>query len=191
MRKKISIFVSGNGSNAEALYKYFRKNSSIEVVSIISNRKNAGIFERANSWNIPVIYCSDNDFNDENILNLLRKDAVDFIILAGFLKKIPEHLVHNYENKIINIHPALLPAYGGKGMYGIHVHEAVLKNEEKRSGITIHLVDNKFDNGKILFQQSCNISEATTAGEIASSVQELEHTHYAPVIENYITHYKE
>lgn len=191
MRKKISIFVSGNGSNAEALYKYFRKNSSIEVVSIISNRKNAGIFERASSWNIPVIYCSDNDFNNENILHLLRKDAVDFIILAGFLKKIPGHLVHNYENKIINIHPALLPAYGGKGMYGIHVHEAVLKNEEKRSGITIHLVDNEFDNGKILFQQSCNISEATTAGEIASSVQELEHTHYAPVIENYITHYKE
>lgn len=191
MRKKISIFVSGNGSNAEVLYKYFQKNLSVEVVSIVSNRKNAGIFERAKNWEIPVIYCSNLQFDDDTILKILEKDAIDFIILAGFLKKIPEHLVNNYENKIVNIHPALLPAYGGKGMYGIHVHEAVLNNHEKTSGITIHLVDKKFDNGKILFQQTCNITDATTAGEIALRVQELEHTHYAPVIENYITHYKE
>lgn len=190
MQKKISIFVSGNGSNAEVLYKYFRKNAFIEIVSIISNNKNAGILERGASWKTPIIYCSNADFDNGHVTKLLEREGIDFIILAGFLKKVPETLTRIYKNRILNIHPALLPKYGGKGMYGMNVHQAVRENHEPFSGITIHLVDAEFDNGKILFQQSCKINNTDTVDDIASKVQKLEHLHYAPLIEKYITNYQ-
>ncbi|MGL4333175.1 MAG: phosphoribosylglycinamide formyltransferase [Bacteroidales bacterium] len=187
MRKRVSIFVSGNGSNAEVLYKYFQKSEQIDIVSVISNRKEAGIFDRALNWDIPVIYCSNGDFENGHIIQLLEQERIDVIILAGFLKKIPVSLINKYENKIINIHPALLPKFGGKGMYGMNVHCAVKENNESESGITIHLVDKDFDSGKILFQKSCGILPADTPQEIARKVQVLEHQFYPTVIEEYIT----
>lgn len=189
MKKRVSIFVSGSGSNAEVLYKYFQNNEQIEVISIISNRKEAGIFHRARNWTIPVIYCSNADFDNGHILRILEEENIDLIVLAGFLKKIPSELVNKYDKKILNIHPALLPKYGGKGMYGIHVHTAVKENHETESGITIHLVDNEFDSGKIVFQKSCPLLQTDTTEDIAHKIQTLEHQYYPVVVKEYITHY--
>lgn len=187
MRKRVSIFVSGSGSNAEVLYKYFQNSEQIDIISVISNRKEAGIFDRSLNWDIPVTYCSNSEFDNGHILDLLAKDRIDYIILAGFLKKVPLSLIDKYENNILNIHPALLPEYGGKGMYGIHVHQAVKANNEAETGITIHLVDKDFDSGKIIFQKTCSISSNDSPEDIARKVQTLEHQYYPIVIEQYIT----
>ncbi|MGL5317758.1 MAG: phosphoribosylglycinamide formyltransferase [Bacteroidales bacterium] len=186
MTKRVSIFVSGSGSNAEQLYKYFQNSRQIDIVSVFSNKKDAGIFERAKLWNIPVRFCSNADFENSTIQSLLDSDQVDVILLAGFLKKIPTTLLNDYENRIINIHPALLPKYGGKGMYGMHVHQKVKENNDTISGITIHLVNAEFDSGEILFQKSCNICSSDSAEDIAAKVQALEHQYYPVIAEEYI-----
>jgi phosphoribosylglycinamide formyltransferase-1 len=183
---KIAIFASGSGSNAENIIKSF-SDTTLTIPSIFCNKKNAGIIDRAKRLSVPCRIFSREEFYDSNtILSELLSLKVDYIILAGFLWKIPESLISAFPNKIINIHPALLPNYGGKGMYGSFVHEAVIANKEKESGITIHLVDEKYDNGTIIFQARCPIHSEDTPESLATKVHELEYKHFPSVIREYI-----
>ncbi len=182
---KIAIFASGSGTNAENLIKFFKENKKIEISFIFSNNKNAYVLERAKNHNIKYHIFSRTEFYDnQNILRTLKENEIDFIVLAGFLWLIPEYLIDEYPNRIINIHPALLPKYGGKGMYGMNVHKAVAKNNETESGITIHFVNNEYDKGNIIFQAKCPISENDTPEDIAKKVHELEYEHFPVIIEN-------
>ena len=158
--KRIAIFASGSGTNAENIITYFQKNKKAEVVLVLSNNPNALVLERATKLGVQNLVFNKQQLNDskwaiENLKNL------DLIVLAGFLWKFPEHLLENYENKVVNVHPALLPKYGGKGMYGMHVHEAVVENKETESGITIHYVNEHYDEGAIIFQAKCTINSQT------------------------------
>jgi phosphoribosylglycinamide formyltransferase-1 len=179
--KHIAIFASGSGSNAEQLASYFDNHSSIKVSCIVSNRKQAGVFGRLSGYKeiTPLCIAKDDWSNEGLVLDLLQKHQVDFIVLAGFLLKVPAYLIKRFQSKIINIHPALLPKYGGKGMYGAHVHEAVKSAEETESGITIHLVNEEFDKGEMIFQARCKIDKSDSAADIAKKVQMLEHEHFA------------
>lgn len=184
--KRVVIFASGSGSNAENIINYFENSEKISVVKVYCNKKEAGVFNRCKRLKKDCEWFSREDFSQKNILlNKLEQEA-DFIILAGFLWKIPEPIVKAFPNKIINIHPALLPKFGGKGMYGMHVHEAVKAAGEKSSGITIHLVNEEFDKGEILFQASCELKESDSAVDIATKVQALEHKHFAKEVEKQI-----
>jgi phosphoribosylglycinamide formyltransferase-1 len=182
---KLAIFASGSGSNAENIVKYFAKRKGeIVVPIIISNKKDAFVHERAKKLGIPSFTCSKKEFEEgDGVLNLLRRYEIDRIILAGFLLKVPENLLKAFPDKIINIHPALLPKFGGKGMYGAYVHEAVAAAKEKISGITIHYVNEQYDEGKIIFQASCEILSTDTASDIAAKVHALEYEHFPRVIE--------
>jgi phosphoribosylglycinamide formyltransferase-1 len=183
----IAIFASGAGTNAANIIKFFT-NSGIVVKVIVSNNRNAGVHEIAESNNIETLICSfDLNINYEKLINFLKKNEIDLIVLAGFLKLIPEELIKKYPNKIINIHPALLPKYGGKNMYGMKVHEAVLMNNEKESGITIHFVNQNYDDGEIIFQTKTDISASHTAEEIAQKVHELEYRYYPEIIQKLLT----
>ena len=185
--KKIAIFASGGGSNAESIINYFKGHSSVEVALIVSNKEKAFVLERAKIHNIPSIYICNNDFKSGVIvLEKLGDHNINFIILAGFLLLIPKILTQNFPNRILNIHPALLPSYGGKGMYGQHVHQAVFNNFEKESGLTIHLVNEKYDEGEILFQAKVDLEVTDTPDIIAKKVLTLEHMHYPEVINDYI-----
>jgi len=186
--KHVAIFASGSGSNAAQLASYFDNHSVIKVSCLVSNRKQAGVFERLSRYKeITPLYIPKDDWNNADVvLGLMQKHEVDYIILAGFLLKIPAYLIQEFPNKIINIHPALLPKYGGKGMYGMHVHEAVKLAKETESGITIHLVNEEFDKGEMVFQASCDVAENDTAEDIASKVQALEHKHFAKEVEKQI-----
>lgn len=184
----VAIFASGNGSNAHQLAMYFKNHSTIQVSCVVSNRKQAGVFDRlADFPTIKQAYVPKNEWENElQVLNLLQEYEVDYIVLAGFLLKIPAYLIAAFPNKIINIHPALLPNYGGKGMYGMHVHEAVKAANDSLSGITIHLVNEEFDKGEVLFQASCQLNETDSAIDIANKVQALEHKHFAKEVEKQI-----
>lgn len=184
--KHIAIMASGGGSNAEVLSNYFSHHNTIEVSLIICNRKNAGVIDRARRLNIPLELISKDDLADKKVEVLLNKYSIDYIVLAGFLLKIPESLVKLYPNKILNIHPALLPKYGGKGMYGNFVHEAVIKNKEVESGITVHLVNENYDEGSILFQATTYVNENDTPESLANKIHVLEHENYPRVVEKYI-----
>jgi len=185
MQKKIALFASGSGSNAENIVNYFKDNSDFEFPLIISNKKDAFIHERAKKMQIPSYTFPKEDFlTGEKILELLNNQKIDCIVLAGFLLKIPECLINAFPNKIINIHPALLPKFGGKGMYGSHVHEAVAEAGEKESGITIHYVNNNYDEGNIIFQAKCPVFATDTPNMIAEKVHLLEYEHFPKVIEN-------
>jgi len=182
--KKLAIFASGTGSNAKKLIDYFSGNKEISVALLLSNRNDAGALEVANSAGIPtLIFTKEEFYNSSKILDRLVSDKVDFIVLAGFLLKIPDNILKTYENKIINIHPALLPDFGGKGMYGLNVHKAVIESGKKESGITIHLVNEHYDEGKILFQAKCSLLENDTPELLAARVQELEHNYFPKVVE--------
>lgn len=182
--KRIAIFASGSGTNAENIIRYFQKNDKITVVRVLSNKKDAKVLERAEKLNVSTLYFNKNDFNvDNTVLNVLQKEA-DFIVLAGFLWKVPEAIIKAFPNKIVNIHPALLPKYGGKGMYGMHVHEAVKKNGEKETGITIHYVNENYDEGSIIFQKRVLIYPEDTPETIAAKVHELEYEYFPKVIED-------
>ena len=182
---KIAIFASGGGSNAEKIIHYFNNHSSITVSYIVCNVPHAGVNSIAEKHHIPVLIISKASFFESNEYVLfLQKEGIDFIVLAGFLWKIPLHFISAYPNKIVNIHPALLPKYGGKGMYGLFVHKAVLAANEKQSGITIHYVDEQYDHGNTIFTCTCPIEPTETALTLAQKVLVLEHAHYAPVIEN-------
>ena len=190
--KNLVIFASGNGSNAQNIIEYFNSTSSEEssakVVRVICNRTNAYVLERAAKLGVPTSVITKEDLSEgpQGILEILEKDSTDLIILAGYLLKIPDEVIAGYRGRIINIHPSLLPAYGGKGMYGNRVHEAVIAAGERVSGITIHLVDENYDSGKILFQAECPLLENDTPETLAGRIHKLEHTHFPHIIEEYI-----
>jgi len=184
MTKKIALFASGSGSNAENIINYFSKNRNFEFPVIISNKVDAYVHERAKKLHVPSFTFTRDDFSSgEKILEFLKKYEIDSIILAGFLLKIPEALVEAFPQKIINIHPALLPKYGGKGMYGHHVHQAVVDAGDSESGITIHYVNAHYDEGNIIFQAKCPVLPTDTADIIAEKVHALEYEHFPKVIE--------
>jgi formyltetrahydrofolate-dependent phosphoribosylglycinamide formyltransferase len=183
----IAIFASGAGSNAKKIIEYFdhpeRKSKEI-IRLIICNKAGAGVLNVARENNIPVLLIEkERFFNGDAYLPELKKYAVDLIILAGFLWKLPDIIIHAYPKKIINIHPALLPKYGGKGMYGRHVHEAVIANKDKESGISIHYADEQYDHGEIIFQATCEVNNSDTPETLAGKIHILEHKHYPVVIE--------
>lgn len=187
MKKRISIFASGGGSNAQKFFEHFEQNESIEIVSVFTNNKSAGVIERAKKFNIPVnVYNRSYWLNGETPISILQDENVDYIVLAGFMLLIPEQLITLYSDKIFNIHPALLPKFGGQGMYGMNVHKAVKAAKETTSGITIHLVNEEYDKGRILYQEACLLDPADTPEEIASKVLELEHKNYPKVVESVI-----
>ncbi|NOZ45595.1 MAG: phosphoribosylglycinamide formyltransferase [Chlorobi bacterium] len=181
---KIAIFASGSGTNAENIIKYFKNYSLVEISIVLSNKKDALVLKRAKNLNTETIAFNKKQFNETNeIVDLLINKKIDLIVLAGFLWLIPDNLIQQFPNKIINIHPALLPKYGGKGMYGKFVHESVLKNKEKESGITIHYVNSKYDEGKIVFQSKVIIEPNDNAGSLAKKIHQLEYKYYPKVIE--------
>ncbi len=186
MMKKIVLFASGSGSNAENIIRYFNPQGAIGFPAVVTNKASAYVHERAKQLGIPSYTFSKQEFEDGTVLKLLQKESVDFIVLAGFLLKIPENLLQAYPNRIINIHPALLPKFGGKGMYGMHVHEAVLAAGEKESGITIHYVNENYDEGQIIFQAKCDILPTDSAEDVANKVHALEYKYFPKVIEGII-----
>jgi phosphoribosylglycinamide formyltransferase-1 len=186
---RIAIFASGTGTNAQKIIDRFRHSDEIKIALIVCNKPEAGVIKIAGKENIPVLlierekFFQGNAYVDELKENRSDSYRIDFIVLAGFLWKLPVALLKAYPNKIINIHPALLPNYGGKGMYGSKVHEAVLANREKETGISIHYVDEIYDHGKIIFQAKCSVLENDTTDSLAQRIHALEHEHYPKVIE--------
>jgi phosphoribosylglycinamide formyltransferase-1 len=182
--KNIVIFASGNGSNAENIAHYFHKHDNVSIQLIVSNKKDAFVLKRAQKLAIEAwVIDKKMLYNSMIVLDRLKTMKIDLIVLAGFLWLIPNNLVECFSNRIINIHPALLPKYGGKGMYGMRVHEAVLANKEKVTGITIHYVNQHYDEGDIIFQQSCLLNPEDTVEDIANKVHQLEYKWFAKVIE--------
>ena len=186
--KNIVLFASGNGSNAEEIIRYFKKNNQGTVVAIFSNKPDAKVLDRAKNHTIPSVIFNKKQLNEGFVLEKLHQFQPDLIVLAGFLLKFPESILKVYP-KVINIHPALLPKYGGKGMYGMNVHQAVLDNKEKETGITIHYVNEHYDEGEFIFQKSVNIEDCKTAEEIAHKIHELEHQYFPEVIGKLITNH--
>ena len=185
--KKIAIFASGSGSNAENIVRYFKDSDSVEVTMILTNNPSAGVLERGKRLDIPVVVFSRSNFSKtDTIVDLLKNNDIDWIILAGFLWLIPENLIRTFPDRIINIHPALLPRYGGKGMWGHHVHEAVLSAGEQESGITIHYVNERYDEGKIIFQARCSVTPDDTPATLGQKIHELEYRHFPETIETEI-----
>lgn len=183
----IAIFASGTGSNAREIINHFRNNSSVSVALIVCNNPNAGVLAIASHENIPVLLIEkERFFRGDSYTNELKSYQINLIVLAGFLWKIPERLIQEYAGRIINIHPALLPKYGGKGMYGNKVHEAVLAAGDKESGITIHYADEHYDSGDIILQVKCPVQPGDTAETLAGRIHVLEHRHYPVVIEQLI-----
>lgn len=181
--KHIVIFASGSGSNAENIIRHFLKNQSGEVAAVFSNKANAGVLERAEKHNIATVVFSREELSEGIVLTKLQQFHPDLIVLAGFLLKFPEDIIDAYPGKIINIHPALLPKYGGKGMYGMHVHQAIIDNREAETGITIHYIDAHYDEGDIIFQKSVKLDGSETCEDVSRKVQQLEHEYFAQVIE--------
>jgi phosphoribosylglycinamide formyltransferase-1 len=187
MKKQLAIFASGTGSNARKIMEYFQDHPEIAVGLVVSNRKKAGVLEIAESFGIPThIIQRESFYEQREILDTLSKYGIDYIALAGFLWLIPAYLIEEFPDKMVNIHPALLPKFGGKGMYGHHVHEAVKAAGETESGITIHLVNAKYDEGRTLFQASCPINPEDDPDTIAANVLALEHANYPRVIEEWM-----
>jgi phosphoribosylglycinamide formyltransferase-1 len=182
--KKVILFASGGGSNVKAILNTFTDNPRIEFPLIVCNNPKAGVINLAKSFGIDVLLIDKAHFNSAILVDTLDMYQPDLLVLAGFLWKIPSHIIAHYPNKIINIHPALLPAYGGKGMYGHHVHEAVVANNETESGITIHFVNEHYDEGTILLQKKVVLLPTDDAQTVASKVLELEHLWYAKVIDS-------
>ena len=183
-KKRIAIFASGNGSNAENIIRYFQaEDREAEVALVVCNRQDAKVLQRAESLGVPAIVVPKRDFNNETfMIGLMHDNGIDFIVLAGFLLMIPDFLISLYPEKIVNIHPSLLPKYGGKGMYGEHVHEAVVAAGEKESGITIHIVDENCDGGRIVFQAKTSIEPTDTPDDVATKVHALEYLHFPRII---------
>lgn len=182
--KNIAVFASGSGSNAENLIRCFENSAMIRVAVILSNKSDAGVHKRAERLGVPSFTFTNAEFNEGAlILQKLSEYEVHFIVLAGFLLKIPADLIRAYPDKIVNIHPSLLPAYGGKGMYGDYVHKAVVAAEETRTGITIHYVNERYDEGAVIFQKECPVLPSDTAEEVAAKVHELEYNYYPRIVE--------
>ena len=187
----IAIFASGGGSNAATITKYFLQHPHIRVAMFVTNNAASGVISLGNNHDIPTKVLTKKQLSEADVLlPLLQENQIDYIVLAGFLLKIPDFLIAQYQEKIFNIHPALLPKYGGKGMYGHHVHETVFNASERVTGMTVHLVNENYDEGRILFQAACLISKDMNPDQIAHEVLKLEHAHYARVIEKYITEFQ-
>ena len=185
--QQIAIFASGAGSNAQKIIEHFSIHPHISVSLIVCNKPGAGVLSIAERAGIAILMIEKEKFFRSDVyVELLKEKGIDFIVLAGFLWKIPSALIKAYPGKIINIHPALLPKYGGKGKYGHFVHEAVINNKEKESGITIHYVDEQYDHGDIIFQSRCEVTDTDTAEQLAHKIHLLEHEHYPKVVEKVV-----
>jgi len=186
--KKVAIFASGNGSNAQCIAEYFENHPEISISLILSNKPDAFVLQRAKNLGIPSLtFMREGFYQSQRILDELIKHEIDFIVLAGFLWLVPENILEQYASHIVNIHPALLPKYGGKGMYGGKVHQAVIDNNEKETGITIHWVNAKYDEGRIIFQEKVRVEPDDTAESIATKVHALEYKYYPMIIEREIS----
>lgn len=181
--KNIVIFASGSGTNAQKIAEYFLESEEAKVVGIYTNNKKAGVIERARKLGLPCVVFSKEELVNGTVLNRVKYQKADLIVLAGFLKKIPEEIIEEFPNRIVNLHPALLPDYGGEGMYGMNVHQAVVDNEEEETGITIHFVNENYDDGEIIFQETVDVDPEDTPEDVAYKVQQLEHMHYPAIIE--------
>jgi phosphoribosylglycinamide formyltransferase 1 len=181
--KRIVIFASGSGSNAENLIKFFHNRENASVIQVLTNNPRAKVIERCNNLKVSCL-----SFNrialtkTDDVINILNASNPDLIVLAGFLWKFPENILNAFPNKVINVHPALLPKFGGKGMYGMHVHEAVVANKETESGITIHYVNEHYDEGAIIFQATCDVTPSDSADDVAAKIHELEMEHFPKVV---------
>ena len=184
---RIAIFASGSGSNAEEIISYFQYHPAIEVKLLLSNNANAQALQRAEKFKIKAKTFNKTQFRESReVLHWLKEENITHVVLAGFMWLVPDYLTQHYSGKIVNIHPALLPKFGGKGMYGMFVHEAVKAAAESETGITIHEVNEHYDEGNVIFQATCGVDETDTPQNIALKVQKLEHLHYAKVIERWI-----
>jgi phosphoribosylglycinamide formyltransferase-1 len=184
--KRLTILASGSGSNAENIVNYFKDNNDIKVIQVLTNNKNAKVIDRCKRLTIKCLLFNRDDFYHSNtILNLL-KETSDYIILAGFLWKIPVNIIKEFDKRILNIHPALLPKYGGKGMYGKHIHLKVLKNKETKTGISIHYVNENYDEGAIIFQKEVSLSDKETLASIQEKIHQLEMANFPKIIEKVI-----
>lgn len=184
--KKIAILASGEGTNAERIIRYFSEKRTAEVALVITNKAQAGVLKRSDRLGVPSLVITAQGFADGEALGALHRFHIDFIVLAGFLLKVPAPVLHDYPEKIVNIHPALLPKFGGKGMYGARVHEAVIAAGEKESGITIHYIDEHYDEGSVIFQATCPVMPGDTPDTLATRVHQLEYEYFPKVIEGVI-----
>ena len=185
---RVAIFASGTGTNAQRIIDHFNLSSRVKIALIVCNKPGAGVLSIAENEGIPTLLLSKERFlNGDAYLPELQKKKIGFIVLAGFLWKLPGQFIQAYPKKIVNIHPALLPKYGGSGMYGHYVHEAVIANKEKETGISIHYVDEQYDHGEVIFQAKCAVDENENADSLAKKIHELEHANYSAVIEKLIT----
>ena len=185
--KKIVIFASGSGTNAENIIKYFAETKIGTVVAVFTNRSDAKVIERAQNYQVPAVVFSKDDLIESKILQKLNMFRPDLIVLAGFLLKFPQDIIEAYPDKIINIHPALLPKYGGKGMYGMNIHRTIVENKEKETGITIHFVNENYDEGNIIFQNKIVLNGDETPEQVAEKIHELEQEHFPQIIEKLLT----
>lgn len=184
MKKNIAILASGNGTNAERLIRYFQQSEKVEIKLVISNRKEAYVLTRAQALGVPVLHLPKEEWGTEGcILRKLHENQIDFIVLAGFLAHINDDVLQAYPDKIVNIHPSLLPKYGGKGMYGDRVHQAVVANKEHETGITIHYINEHYDEGDIIEQHRCEVLPTDDYEEVARKVHALEYEHYPKAVE--------
>tara|TARA_R110002050_G_scaffold16719_1_gene50536 strand:- start:196843 stop:197409 length:567 start_codon:yes stop_codon:yes gene_type:complete len=182
--KRIVLFASGSGSNVENISQYFQDNAEVTIAAVLTNKSNAKVLERCNKLKISALYFNKTAFYETDcILDFLKTCNPDLIILAGFLWKIPDNMIKTFPNKIVNIHPALLPKYGGKGMYGMHVHNAIKQNKEKETGITIHFVNENYDEGGIIKQIKTKITPEDSVEDIAKKVHQLEYEYFPKVID--------
>ena len=181
---KIAVFASGNGTNAENIIKYFQNHPKITVDLVASNNLEANVLKRARKHSISILPFIPSELKNGKVMEHLKKQEISFIVLAGFLLKIPTNLISAYQNKIINIHPSLLPLYGGRGMYGIHVHKKVFEERNTETGITIHFVNEDYDDGAIIFQAKCSINKYDSVKEIANKVHKLEKKFFPKIIES-------
>lgn len=183
--KRVVIFASGSGSNAENLIRFFHNRDNVSVIQVLTNNPRAKVLERCKTLNISALSFNRTAFFEStDVLNLLKVTNPDLIVLAGFLWKVPENILKEFPNKIINIHPALLPKYGGKGMYGMNVHEAVVRNQESETGITIHYVNENYDEGAIIFQSKCKVDPSDSKEKVAAKIHTLEMQHFPKVVES-------
>lgn len=185
---KIAILVSGTGTNAINIIEYFEKNSVADVALVVSNKTDALAVEKAQNKGVKTIVFNNESFKKNSIvLNYLKSESIDFIILAGFLMKVPNDIIHAYPNKIVNLHPSLLPKYGGKGMYGNHVHRAVIEAQESESGISIHFVNEEYDEGAIIFQAKVSVEKKDSVEVLAQKIRQLEHRFFPKIVEQVIS----
>ncbi len=187
----LALFASGTGSNADKIYRHLIKNEKLKISLLVCNKEQASVVNNFKKLGVETLIVNKSDLNSKQFIEVLKKNKIEGIVLAGFLLKVPKNVIIAYENRILNIHPSLLPKYGGRGMYGMNVHKAVFENGESESGITIHIVTENYDEGPILFQAKTDISECKSPEEISEKVKELEHRHFPEIVEQYFSSFKE